>query len=154
MKSIKGADSYIAGGDGDDLGFTPARRNANRVVAGASNVARGTAILVEWIGEGGVPVEIPIAEARAAICAECPLNDKGDWTRWFTQPASDLITQQLAVKHDLKLATSFDDKLQVCSACGCPLKLKVFTPMKHIRAHLSGESKAKLVPYCWILTEQ
>ena len=92
-----------------------------------------------------------MADSRAAICATCPRNDGGDFTAYFTKPIADRIRTQLEIRGDLQLRTSHDEKLTVCSACDCPLKLKVWVPIEHIMLHTADDVRAKLDPRCWIL---
>lgn len=132
--------------------YTPPPELKKKVPAvGVKRVAAGVALLVEWLGSGGKAVETHLAETRAAICSICPKNDGGDWKSYFTQPIADKIRLQLEIKNDLQLATTHDEKLTVCSACDCPLKLKVHVPINHILSHTSDEVKAQLDPRCWIL---
>ncbi len=122
-------------------------------VVGIKTVSAGIGVLLDWLGSGGVPVSAEVAERRANICKDCPKNDGGDFKAYFTEPIAAKIKQQLEIKHDLQLKTSVDDNLTVCSACDCPLPLKVWTPLEHILVHTSKEVKAKLHPKCWILHE-
>ena len=107
--------------------------------------------MLDWLGSGGKAVDPALAEKRAGICADCPQNGADDWKTYFTQPIADKIRTQLEIKADLQLRTTYDDRLRVCSACDCPLKLKVHTPMEHILAHTSEDTKTRLDPRCWIL---
>jgi len=156
MLSIRGGESYVT----EDAGAAPdPKRLASRsafqnVVGGVKKIASGKAILTEWLGEGGVPVRGELANQRAATCAACPKNKAGDWTSFFTAPAADMIRRKLELRHDLNLSTPDDDKLVVCDACLCPLKLKVHTPLKHILNHTSAEVRAELDPGCWVLSEE
>jgi hypothetical protein len=120
-------------------------------VAQVRNVAAGVGVLLDWLGSGAKPVEQSLANSRASICADCPRNDGGDFTAFFTKPIADKIRTQLEIRGDLQLRTPHDDKLTVCSGCDCPLKLKVWTPIEHILAHTSEDTKTKLHPACWIL---
>ncbi len=121
------------------------------VAAGSGRIAAGVAILVEWLGSGAKPVEQALADGRAAICAGCPKNDGGDFTSYFTKPVADTIRTQLEIRGELQLKTPHDDKLTVCSACSCPLKLKVWAPLDHILAHTPEAVRKDLAPQCWIL---
>lgn len=141
--------NFISEGDGLPKSTAP-----HHFLESARNVAGGARALADWIGEGGVPVPPAEAEARAGICATCPKNGKGSWTRFFTEPAANVIRRQMAIRNDMALSTSFDDQLGVCTACDCPLTLKVHVGMKHILAHTSPEGKAQLDPRCWILKAQ
>lgn len=123
-------------------------------VGGLKRVAAGVGVLLDWLGSGGKPVDQAVAEHRANVCATCPRNDGGDWKSFFTGKIADKIKKQLEIKNDLSLRTSQDDKLTVCSACDCPLPLKVFTPISHVLAHTSDEVKARLHPNCWVLHEK
>lgn len=107
-------------------------------------------MLLDWLGSGGKPAEQSLADSRAAICSTCPRNDGGDFTAFFTKPIADKIRTQLEIRGDLQLRTPHDETLTVCSACDCPLKLKVWVPMEHILAHTSEDTKTKLDPRCWI----
>lgn len=133
--------------------YTPPHEKKKRVpvVAGVKRVAAGVALLLEWLGSGGKAVDPVLAEKRAAVCADCPKNDGGDWKAYFTEPVAAKIRTQLEIKQDLQLRTAYDERLTVCSACDCPLKLKVHAPMEHILAHTSEDTKTRLDPRCWIL---
>jgi hypothetical protein len=123
---------------------------------GGSRIVAGIKTLLDWLGSGGQPVAKELAEKRALVCATCPQNGRGDWTRWFTVPASQKIKKQLEIRNDLKLATSQDGKLGVCEACLCPLHLKTWAPLEHILKEMDEATKAKLNqenPRCWILSE-
>lgn len=137
----------------------------------ARNVlAVGTRTLVEWIQEGQPVVLQEVANRRAATCAVlqregrkdengnpipgCPKNGKGGLESYFTVPVSNAIRHELEHKKQMKLETPFDESLGTCTACSCPLKLKVFLPLKNILPKLSAEQKAALDPQCWILSEE
>lgn len=135
----------------------PRQYQPANAVAGARKVTVGVKVLLDWLGGGGRAVPKEQAEKRAAVCTVCPQNRDGDWTTIFTQPVSEMLRLQLGIKNDLKLATSRDDQLHVCTACSCPLKLKVFTPINHIVDNMDYATKARLQPsdpVCWILSEQ
>ena len=119
------------------------------------NDATGAALLADWLGEGGETVDQATAEARAAVCLQCPMHRPGKW--WeivFKDPMAHWIRTRLAIKHRLGLRLSVEDKMGMCSVCGCALRLKAWTPTKFIAAHTSPE---KLSEYpktgCWIRSE-
>lgn len=132
--------------------FSPRRG----VVVGTTlkHVSAGVKTLLDWLGSGGRPVEQALAEKRATVCMTCPQNGTGGLEHYFTVPASQAIKLQLEIKNDLKLATSHDAILNVCEACSCPLKLKVWCPLDHILKEMDEATKAKLDPRCWILSEE
>lgn len=124
-------------------------------------VGTGLRTLADWLGSEGKPVANELSSSRAGTCSNidgtgkmCPKNLSGDLTSFFTKPASELIRRQLSERNDLKLTTPYDDKLGVCDACGCPLKLKVHCPVEFILAHIPKGGEADLDPRCWILKEK
>lgn len=128
-------------------------RSNNPWWAPALAVAAGAATLKDWFGAGGKPVAKEAAEARAAVCAGCPKNAPGEWSSFFTVPAADFIRKMMNQKRDMALSTSQDDSLNVCSACYCPLKLKVWTPIEHIKERMPEVVRNDLAPECWVLKE-
>jgi hypothetical protein len=139
-------------------GYTaPPAQKKNRGAAAMGSVKRvaaGIGVVVDLFGPGAKPVEAGLAEKRAAVCVGCPKNDGGDFLAYFTEPIAEKIRLQLEIKNDMQLRTSHDDKLTVCSACDCPLKLKVHVDLAHILKHTSEEVKARLHPMCWITAEE
>lgn len=123
-------------------------------VDAVKRVSAGVALLVDWLGSGGKPVDAALSEKRAMVCASCPKNDGGDWKAYFTEPIADKIRVQLEMKNDLQLRTAHDAHLTVCSACDCPLQLKVHVPLPYILEHTSADTKTRLDPRCWITSEE
>lgn len=127
----------------------------SQAVAVVKKIAAGAALLMEWEESGLPPVSSAISTLRASVCADCPKNEQGkSLSEYFTRPLA-LATQRRFEKlDDMKLMTPFDDKLKVCQACLCPLRLKVHTPMHLIQKRIKPEQRAELDPRCWILTGQ
>ncbi len=115
-----------------------------------SALAAGAKSLTEWIGEGANPETQPVAEERALVCSKCPLNLPGDMSNFFERGTSEMLREAIAAANHSKMTTVHDKKLGVCSACLCPMRLKVWVPLKHILNHMSSETKAALNPNCWI----
>jgi len=113
-------------------------------------LAAGAALLFEWEESGQPPVANDVSTVRAALCVQCPKNDPQHMSKYFTQPVSDMLRKKLARLHAMNLTTPHDPKLGICSACLCPLKLKVHTPMDLIVKHLRPDAKAELWEKCWI----
>ena len=66
------------------------------VAAGrAKKIWAGVRTLNDWLDSNEPPVEAEVSSARAAICAKCPKNTEGDFTKWFTKPAAGAITKQI-----------------------------------------------------------
>jgi len=153
VMGIPGGEYYVLKGGPVQTQETKKATLFQPVVAVGDKVKQlvaGAAILADWVGAGAHPVEADIANSRAAICATCPQNGLGNLTRWFTVFASETIRKQIETAQALKLTTSFDEKLGVCAACLCPLKLKVHVPLSNIKSHLSATVRESLDPRCWI----
>lgn len=58
-------------------------------VGAVKRASKGGAVLLDWEKSGEPPVPSELSEGRAMICSTCPQNGKGDFTRWFTVPASE-----------------------------------------------------------------
>ena len=125
-------------------------RKLRESAAAVSKIVAGIGVLTDWLGETAEPVSEEVANHRATICSGCPKNRPGGFTDFFTVEASELIRKQLSVKSDMNLATHKDQDLGVCSACLCPLKLKVWAPMEYILKHTSDDVKNQLDERCWI----
>lgn len=151
MLSIRNAESYVVVEGQGPPNFQTPRSKSWPSAVGA--VKTGVNTLADWLGEGGTPVPKEQSEARAFTCATCPQNGQGDWLSVFTKPAQLLIQGQMNLRNDLSMSTSSDDKLGICNACKCPLKLKVHVPINHISANMPAEIRAGLDPRCWIILE-
>lgn len=127
-------------------------------------LAVGGSVIVEWVASGEEAVPKEKAEARAAVCCAmlkdekgnpkaCPLNERGDWTRFFTIPASEAIRHEMSKRREWNLETSRDADLKVCTGCWCPLPLKVHMPIQRIISKMKPEQRGALHPQCWILKE-
>lgn len=127
---------------------------ASKAPSWFAQLGTGIKTIADWLGQDGKPVAAEVSERRAAVCAICSLNKQGDLLTVFTKPAANLIRRQLEERKQLKLSTSKDALLGVCSACGCPLKLKLHVPLEIIKAHTPSEQEGNLDPGCWIRHEK
>ena len=158
-----GWDDYIVadGGGGSVPKTTPQHQQQtlqslrNAAVA-AKELIAGAKSLMEWEDSGDPPVPADLSTARAIVCAGCPKNEVGDYTRWFTVPAAELIKRRVEKAQKRGLTTPSDDRLSTCTACHCPLKLKVHVGIKWITKRLTDEQRSKLATgnNCWILSEE
>lgn len=123
------------------------------VASKVKKVWQGVKTLNDWIESGEPAVPAELSQKRAETCAACVLNGKGGLEEWFTKPAAAAIKLQLSKLADRNLSTTVDSQLNVCTACLCPLKLKVHTPLEFVVAHLEEQTKKELDPKCWILAE-
>lgn len=119
----------------------------------AERAAAGVSVLAEMFGKDGPIKDKALANKRAETCLACPKHDKGDWTRWFTKPAQAVIVKTLGMVKDLDLHTERESELQICTACACPMKGKVWARLDHILKHIPAQDKAALWENCWILKE-
>jgi hypothetical protein len=135
--------------------LSPATEKEISAAAGKTKkIWQGVKSLNDWIESGEPAVAPELAEKRAAVCVACPLNGAGGLETWFTAPASTAIKKQFEKLESRKLATTLDEKLNICTSCFCPLKLLVQTPLKHKLAHMGAETRSALHPNCWILAEE
>src|SRR5579859_688710 len=120
---------------------------AQGAVAAVKKIASGAALLLEWEQSGLPPVPAEVAEQRASVCDGCPKNPvEKPFSHFFTEPAAENIKARLSRLHSLNLKTSHDANLNVCTACLCPLPLKVWAPMELILKRLKPEQRAELDP--------
>lgn len=106
----------------------------------------GMKTLLEWTANSGELVPRETAEARAAVCEQCPLNDKHSTV---AGAVADAIKRHLELKNHLGMKLPNEDKLHTCSACLCQNRLKVWLPIKFI--YPNDEVKARLHPDCWLI---
>lgn len=136
----------------------PSQQEISGLVAAGQKVKQifaGIKTISEWLDAGAPAVDGAKANLRAMVCVACPLNGEGDFSRWFTVPAAAAIKKQVERLKERKLSTALDDKLNICTACLCPMKLKVHMPLEIIKNHLSDETLDELrkAPSCWIVSE-
>lgn len=126
----------------------------------ARYLANGAQALIEFLGPEQEPVALEIATRRAAICLgseerkPCPLNlpAKG-WKKTISKLALKATRAYFHIKDALELRVEGEEKLGICDACWCPLKLKIWMPIKHIIDHTPEEVLADLHKDCWIRSE-
>ena len=121
----------------------------------AKELVAGAKTLIEWIDSGDNAVGQDLANHRAIICSTCPKNEPGDFTKWFTVPAAELIRRQVQKAQTRSLSTVRDEQLNLCTACHCPLRLKVHVPIDWITKRISPDQMTNLrqAPACWIPAE-
>lgn len=124
-----------------------------------ANDLNAIAALNDWLGDGGRPVHPILAEMRAERCvagndgAPCPRNKEPNWWDRVKSVIAEWIRAELVIKNRMALSVSHEDGLNMCAACGCCLKLKVWVPRHHVRAHTKPEHLEKMPSYCWIKKE-
>lgn len=137
----------------------PRSAESEKLLSAAAAKARkiwsGVKTLNDWLDSQEPPVPTELSESRARTCVACPMNGQGDFTRFFTVPASASLKRQLERLHHRNISGSLDAQLGVCEACLCPLVIKTKTPMKFIRPQLSDSTLDELRQGkdCWVLKE-
>jgi hypothetical protein len=120
---------------------------------GARAVFAGAKTLLDMMGPEG-PVELVLAEKRAAVCVACPKHERGTWESIFTIPVANQVRKLIGTIHGADLRTSLDSELRVCGVCKCPCITKVWARREHIEAHIPAEDYAQLPKdHCWIVKE-
>jgi hypothetical protein len=119
----------------------------------SSHAAAGGKVLLEWLNSGAEAVSTPLADKRASVCTDCPMNQRGDLLSFFTRPVSEAIRAALNLRSSWNLRTDNDANLGVCQACNCPLKLMVHVPLELKLKSMNQETLDALHPSCWILSE-
>lgn len=127
---------------------------AKAAVAEVKRMVAGVGVLLDWLGESASTESVAVATARAEVCAGCPQNKPGALENLLHRAAAQMVRKQLEIRTDMKLSTPYDAKLGMCAACLCPIKLKVFAPLKHVLKGLLPEYREKLDPNCWIPKEE
>jgi len=107
--------------------------------------------LLDWLGDGGKAVEHSLAESRSKVCETCPENRAPLWWEWALDPIADCIRNRLEVKNQMNMRVTNEERLNMCRVCGCCLRLKVHTPLRHI---VDNTDREKFPAHCWIRSEQ
>lgn len=159
IKGLKGAAHYLVDPKAKveppkTIAHSPSVREVvGTAAASVGKVYAGARTIIDWLGSGGKPVAQTLADARSATCATCPNNKPAHWMEWATGKLAASIKAELEAKNQMRLATPHDGAIHTCSACLCWLPLKVWAPLDVILKYQSEETKTKLHPSCWILSE-
>lgn len=122
------------------------------------NDISGAEILRDWLGDGD-PVHPMVAEARAKRCTTgndgkpCPHNIEPNWWDRIKHVAAEWIRSEIELKAKLKLHVPQEKDLAMCKICGCCLSLKVWTPIQHIKNHVTSDALNATPEYCWMRKE-
>lgn len=129
----------------------------------ADALVNGGSTLVDWVGEGMVPIPTGQAQDRADVCTgrltgqSCPHNNQKVSASWFTGPVAEAISAQMREKTGRQLRVEGEEALHFCQLCLCSLPLKVFVPMQTIQNHFPNRMmeifQQDAPKNCWVLTE-
>ncbi len=134
----------------------------NPLLREIENDINGLAALRDWLGDTGNPVHPMVAELRAQRCVEgnngdpCPLNKAPKWWNVVANAktkAGQWIRKELELKIHMNLRVAQEDRLHMCSACGCCLPLKVWAPRALVREHTTKQILDKTPSFCWLRRE-
>ena len=123
------------------------------------NDISGAAALADWLGDNGSPVSRIVAEYRSNRCtagaqgSPCPLNVEPNWWDKVKGVIADWIRAELEIKHRMQLKVTEEEHLNMCKACGCCLRLKVWVPREHLKHHITKKQLAQAPEYCWMKKE-
>lgn len=147
---------FLDFGGAGEIAVNPStvKKNWKGAVAVAVNTGKAAvAAYRDLFGPGG-PVDRKLAEARASVCVQCPQNDSlGAIGHYFVAPSASGLMGLLGALKDTKIVTSHDEKLGVCKACMCPMRVKVNVRLPVIQQGMMAETWSKLDKRCWILGE-
>lgn len=116
--------------------------------------AAGAAMMTDWLGDGGIPVPQSKADERASACLVCPKNvDPTWWERMTKDPIADVIRHQLEIKNSMEMRVEGEAFMGMCQPCGCCTRLKVWVPIKHVKAHTAQDVLESFPAFCWQLNE-
>jgi hypothetical protein len=120
---------------------------------------KGGSVIDDWLGAGGQPVSQEVADQRAQCCISgndggtCPHNKAPLWWEKAKGSIAQAILDMLAIKNEVAMEVHQEEKLSMCSQCGCCLKLKVWTPLIHVRKVLDQKTVTELPRFCWMKKE-
>lgn len=160
--SMPGGNRFVAepGGGAPPPFYSPPSPEKQRGLLAAAVKAKklwaGIRTLSEWYDSKAPAVPPELAEKRAKVCTECPKNEPGDLSKWFTNVAEETIKRQVAKFSERNLKTSYDDKLFTCTGCLCINALSVHAPIEIKIKNMSEEVEAELrtAPNCWVISEK
>lgn len=151
VSQIPGAEMYLAEGGQTVSGAKKAIPERLASVAVRVRILNaGRSLLAEWKEQGYSTVTSDESNRRGSVCATCPKNGDGGLEKYFTVPLSEKIRRDIGEIQGSGLVTDWDDKLNVCEACLCPLKLKIHCELPLILKHLKPEARQQLDARCWI----
>lgn len=105
----------------------------------------GIESISEWIGAGGVVVDISEAQSRADVCKGCQKNESAV----VSETVALAVKRHLEIKNKLNLRVQGERQLKTCSVCGCANRLQIWMPMPLVQSQLTEEEKQQLAIPCW-----
>lgn len=120
--------------------------------------ASGSRILLGWIGSGGVPVSRQKAQGRAFVCefgdgTGCPMNCEANWWDRIKDSIASFIKDAIALKSSLGMDLVNENRVHMCRACKCCIRLKVWVPIENIKSGVTEDQMKTFPTFCWIRKE-
>lgn len=115
----------------------------------AKRYADGLKTITDWLGAGGICVDIPQAQERTSICLKCPHNVKGGI---IPESVASAIKRQVELKNEIGLRTKGISDLHTCELCTCYLPLKIFVPLENLGVD-EKEATEQFPRFCWLPLE-
>lgn len=131
----------------DKINILPA--HVKKAVELAGNVTNGGRILHDWLGDGAIPVNRSLAQARADICLPCPHNQESHGVMKLTDSIAKAILEQRRKKSELEIRTNGEEGLHTCDVCLCHINLLVHVPIKTIADRSHPKLDNKYPDFCW-----
>lgn len=103
-----------------------------------TKIAAFSSALIEWMKAGLNMVPKEESQRRAAICRGCP---------WNKTASACVCTTFFAVIDSLIPADRNEPGLQICTLCGCSLRVKALAPMSVVRE--GNPENLRLPEWCW-----
>jgi hypothetical protein len=108
--------------------------------------ADGLAILKDWLGGDHLPVETPVAQARADICRDCKRNVS---SVYLSETIAGEIKRQAGLKNHLELTVQGEDALHTCDVCDCCIQLMVWCPDELFVKNYARVEAGLYPVFCW-----
>jgi|SRR5579872_141851 len=107
----------------------------------------GVSILRDWLGSADhLPVETPVAQARADICRHCRRNID---SLYLTETIASEIKRQAELKNHLELTVHGEADLHTCDVCDCCIRLMVWCPNELFTKNYAKSEADKYPVFCW-----
>lgn len=115
-----------------------------------TKIANGAQIIKDWLGSGGFAVDRTLAQTRADVCVNCPMNKPGSK---ITDAVASAIKEHIQLKNTMGLRVQGEKSLHQCGVCLCATRLKIWCPIELISARTDQDELAKFPEMCWIRKE-
>lgn len=111
----------------------------------------GAALIRDWLGDGGETIDTDQANARIAVCMNCPWHQPAKWwSIFFKNPVARAIKLTLEYKNRVNLRLEDEDKIGMCDLCKCCLRLKAWCPISRIRESMPVDVLNNAPSFCWM----